>query len=504
MSACALVDPYAPGLNAGLYDSRMPKNSCPKGNEDSFTGPNALKCADERSTRLQRKYLHAAGQHEIARTLTAGAIIGGSSYALLLGVADGIAAANAKEQIAAIGAGAAALFALNNFVTSPRRQDIYIEGTKAIVCTQIAAAPYFLTTDQREVLTERDGATLASLVASAESELDKFRGAGSNGARHRTLIEQADMAVSAGKQTANRAAGLVHAADVLAPAQMLASLRTINGAVSTELRKSQPDLSTIKTLQTGLAGFASGISGDYVKNEGLDASPPALTSIAGTAETVRLAMRALKQRTIEANAILEAVNEAIAKVGAIDNCGFTIADLPLKIAISEKPFVKGTASSTTFVVERGEAPFVVRLSPPTAGLAAKFSDPFSADGSASFGRVGTVSYDGKAGVRNYDLFINDKAGALGRAAFEVAPAPALAAPADPGIQGDAETAHLQDKAVRQRVQTYLCVDPDGIFGPQTRAKIAEDRAKKNLAATGALSAEEITDILSAAKRLCDG
>lgn len=457
LSGCVLLDPTYPSRTSPVYNNggkfyappakagkgkQQETGTCQATNNSSLMeGSKSLRCAFDHSVTLQQTYLRAASRHDLARSITGPAVIGGSAYALLMGISPGIAPQNAADQIAAIGTGGAALYGASNFLVSARRQDVYIAGAKAISCLQERTRPFILSTDAdlrlrsalfgQEALQEplyppEPLSTLRSTVLSAVRTVETIPGYDDAAKAH---VDAARALVNASLTTEARGLNLLAEIEGGAAQAFSISLRKIDIDVAAELRKTQPELSTILTIVDGLGGISAKIAGRSLSSSGAGGGTSGAQSLQdkplSTANRQRLedavedlikAIAKLQYSVDLIDGVVSSVVERMKAVGQeirgnetptvvrLGDCVMAPVDNSLRTDKAELAFTQGTAATQTLKVEGGEWPFVARFEGSPAGL--------SPTQSPEFGRTVTIAYDGKAAATTMpaQLKVTDKFG----------------------------------------------------------------------------------------------
>ncbi|MEQ1931256.1 MAG: hypothetical protein ABL957_12125 [Parvularculaceae bacterium] len=511
LSGCVLLDPTYPSRTSPVYEDggKFPEETSPKPDPDKgglTDDSTSLRRAFNESVAMQQTYLKAASRHDLARSITGPAVVGGSAYALLMGISPGIAPKNAADQIAAIGTGGAALYGTSSFLISAKRQDVYIAGAKAISCLQERTRPFLLSRDAENRLSSALFGQVRSAHAentARDLEQDQLVQVGAARVSLRTLARGASMARAgvlatgagsiypdkplsnlrsvvlrliddvegepgygsdaaarkhvdaaralAGASTAAETKGLSLLAEIDGGAaqSFTIALRKIDIGVAQELRKTQPELSTILTIIDGLGAISGKIAGRSL-------SAPATTAPSGTQnsrrgdqvkadmiEALKRAMADLQYSVDLIDGVVSSVVERVKAVGQeirgdqtptvvrLGDCVMAPIDMSLRTDKSELAFKQGAASTASLKIEGGEWPFVARFEGSPAGL--------SVTQSPEFGRTITVAYDGKGSVIPKDpkeppaqLKVTDKFGAAAppvAVKIEAAPANNTAPPA---------------------------------------------------------------------------
>lgn len=452
LNGCALFDPYAPGRKAGLYDFERRYYDCPLSNTPAPVNPNnetnkgggdnggngdengevnvggkdagsaemtpnaaalkgreRLQCVLQTSQTLQAEYYRAAGFHEKARTVVGGAITFGTAYALLLGISDGIAPANRTDQIAAIGAGAAALLGASSLIINPRSRDVYIAGAQAVICPVQRAGPFTLDQKTYDRLTELvtsangDEPPFSAEISQAESLYNLYRldaplpQTTVEANRQTFFLTTAGQIIDAARMANNRAVKLKYEVDVIAPKELLAALMEIDGKVAGQVSDAQPELSDIAAVQGSLAGAAARIAPGFAAGApGVAAGAPDRAKTANDVgytqsaaqqrllEDLRIALQSIRTKTLEVNGLVDGVEIEIERLGSIDDCAFEPVELGFRLSKNSIVFRGGTDQSEPFQVVNGSPPFSPSIAGAPSGLAV---DPIVA------GREIVVRYD---------------------------------------------------------------------------------------------------------------
>ena len=429
-SGCALIDPTRDSRHSALYKSQF--CSTPSGANADLScsvqaDRNSLPKAFDLSVAQQKIYLRASGRHDLARSIAGPTLVAGSAYALLLGISPGIGPANASDQIAAIGTGGAALFGASNFLVSPRRQDVYIAGAKAIACAQERARPFLLPEVSRDLLDaeiqkDPDDATAKSgRLVKRRAILDVLIKRLGGGSQSDPLIKAANELLAESAVTLDRGRSLIAQIDGGAAQALLGTVRSIDLDVASELRKAQPELASILTIVDGIPGVAAKIGGAGF--------PAAKTATQGgrrlalqedLREEVVRAMVALQQSVDSVRSVVNSVLHQLESVGQkissdqsvvvrLGDCILSPIDASLHLDQQQIVFKLKVASNQSLKVEGGEWPFAARLAETIPGV--------TVSQTPEFGRTVNVNYDGKAAATSAPiaLTIQDKTGSRAEA-----------------------------------------------------------------------------------------
>jgi len=412
-SGCAIVEPYGRGVAAGIYDCSVDAaqavdvgNTHQKKKANKLAnicqlapGPQSLPRAIATAQELQRKYISAAGEHEFVRTAAGATVIGGASYALLMGVSDGIAPANATDQIAAIGAGAAAMLAVTNLTTSPRRQEVWLAGAKAVSCAVGRSTP-FLLDDRTSNSIDRSISELTSLVALLH--MARARAAARTPDTELTAaISDADLAIAAGDLAAGQGMQVLFMRNTGASTGLLNALREIDSDVMLELRKAQPDIGAIIASVDGLKGFAARISSAYAPapadstaGKSDDSIKRALFTLMSEAsgetgkssdddakflDAFKYVIAEVRRRTDAVRSVVGPVIDSASAAGAPSDCNLEAVIIPVSVEPNAIEFKSGAADSKIVKIKGGDAPFIAEYSEPVTGFGVNLGSPFSRD-----------------------------------------------------------------------------------------------------------------------------
>jgi hypothetical protein len=391
-SGCAIVEPYGRGISAGIYDCTIDgvvakKDRRGRASEETTCqlapGAASLPRAIATAQVLQKKYIRAAGEHELIRTAATATVIGGASYALLMGVSDGIAAANATDQIAAIGAGAAAMIAVTNLTTSPRRQDVWLAGAKAVSCAVGRSTPFLLEGETVESLETTVFDLADEIVALRRLRAEAAASKDAGKPDFVAAIADADAAIAAGDLRGGQGAQVLYMRNTGASTGLLNALREIDSDVNIELRKAQPDINAIIASVDGLKGFAAKISGAYAPapttaSDGQTKSQD-FESAADLLAELKVATAEVRLKTDAVRAIVGPVIDAAAAAGAPSACNLEAIIMPISVEPATVDFTAGAAANKIVKIVGGDAPFVADLAAPAEGVGESLDSPFSRD-----------------------------------------------------------------------------------------------------------------------------
>lgn len=538
---CSLIDPYHPGLASGIYKQQIFDCKAPSraknnngGGAQFAVGYEALHCAMSAATDVQVKYLKAAGEHETARTIAGIGITGAAAYGIILNDAPGIAAANSSEQITAIAAASAGVFAITNLITSPRRQDAYTLGAMAAACAQLASSPFLVEKKQydslEKIMSDNDARSLSSAIASIASLVEALKLLNAKASPPdpaiTAYVQGLENELAAARAALARGYALKSEIDSAAPARLRAALARTNTAVAGELRKSQFNLSFLLGASADLSAMAKRLSPASGSSAPAPTPTPAPTTSGGNktllnattntfsiaaalpgaapgttpASLQQSAFEAIRKGVAEINGLADAIEQRVGAVGDIKLCRFEPATLALRLNPETLSFKKGETGSKAFVVDQGESPFVAQLVGSTKGLKVEFSPPF--------GRVGVVTSDGGADKGEHSVVVMEKSGATKLLKVMIGdsggPGASGGAPACPaGLKGDEVAEIGSDCNKAKTLQKRLCIKDDGNFGKDTRAAIIRFHEDQKAGNSDSLAKTEINDLTGAATTDCD-
>lgn len=383
-----LLDPYRVHEDSGLYGTK----DCSVADDERTE----LSKAFVTSYRLQCAYIGAAGDQALARNVASTGLMAGAAYAGLLGISDGIAPANADNQIAAIASLSALGLGWTSLFTSPQRQDVYIAGVEAISCVQRRSEPFNI----------------------SEEELSTFVAAMDGSPSFRLLIAFVksnrgnDELVAAAEDTLSDAEVLRSQLNGGAAADMKFALIKIDTAVMLEVRKTQPDLNAVKALSDGLPGLAKSLGQTLTVNPEPD-SETIRTADADKTGKIEARADELRRRKAELETIIQKSKVDIASAGKVTDCGLETATLKLEAAPAKLEFKKGASGMAQIVAVNGEAPFSAYFLSNPAGLDIVHTSPFD--------RVFGIAASEATVAGTYTLLLVDKTGIPIQVPVEVKP-----------------------------------------------------------------------------------
>lgn len=417
-----------------------------------------------------------------------------SNGLIVLGAATlGLAAANYdRGQVLGAALVGGTAYTLGTWNASDPREQVYLEGAKAMICAKDAMLPLSAGAAQVSAFRQHVNAlgqqirqvnanlgTLEALLPASGADGDLVEAARSEATAARALLQTARQAQGAGDllQTQRGHAG----------EKLVSAIQSIRNLVDNALKKTLPNLGALPDVIRGLAKQASIFvpgAGDVLAGglaavtrpaagaegipeaRGAEVLPKAVTS---ENAALRNALADLKRSNLQlasdmsrVNAEVEAVNAA-RPLAALKSCGVE-ADTDIQVSPSQVRLTEKDTGTRRIRVSGGKMPYVARLLDTPAAI--EVHSPFTGDSTVEI--VGT---DKTVAGTIYTVYIEDAAGNSKTVSVIIA---AKAAAGDNSNRGAADAAVASTSRAKEDItamQQSVCAPVTGVFDSATRLAV---------------------------------
>jgi len=398
-SCSSLLKPYEVGKETGIYELPCSSPTC-----------NRLAEASGLAVKLQSNYIEAAGHDETVRNFANASLTAAATYALLLGVSDGIGPANASDQITALGAASAATLGVTSIYTNPVRQQIFIQGARAVSCARVAAVPFELgTTDLARLNAVLDGTgtppttdSLYDHIANVEMFLDLFEQAGLPA----DYIASVRNEVAAARAAVSRGFAVRREITRTAPSRLMNHLRAVDTEVAAQLQATTVDLNTGLQIRSNLQSSAAAIAPQFGTQKQTPPDPAIAPALAGGIAALAAGgvnydrvLREMRHATEFLNTLANDIEHTAKSVDTtFAACEFEPVSLALRLNTNTLEIPIGKSKS--FLVSEGQPPFVAEMVTSGSDIDVKFVP--------AFGNRGSVEVGAGATAGDYEVSVYDR------------------------------------------------------------------------------------------------
>lgn len=418
-----------------------------------------------------------------------------SNSLIVLGAATlGLAAANYdRGQVLGAALVGGTAYTLGTWNASDPREQIYLEGAKAMICAKDAMLPLSAGAAQVTAFRRHLNA-LGQQIGRVNANLGALEALLPASGADDNLLEAARSEAAAARASLQTARQTLGAGDLLqtqraqAGEKLISAVQSIRNLVDNALKKTVPNLSALPDVIRGLAKQASIFvpgAGDVLAGGLAAVTKPALTPKIGpqsageealararaTAnDALRNALRDLKRSNLQlasavsrVNAEVNAVNAARPLV-ALKSCGIE-ADTDIHVSPSQVTLLEKDTGTKRIRVTGGKLPYVARLLDTPAAIEVR--SPFTGDSTVEI--VGT---DKTVAGTIYTVYIEDAAGNSKTVPVTIAAKAAAAADRSNGGARDAAVASVsRSKEDITAIQQSVCAPVTGVFGNATKLAV---------------------------------
>lgn len=372
-----------------------------------------------------------------------------SNSLIVLGAATlGLAAANYdRGQVLGVALVGGTAYTLGTWNASDPREQVYLEGAKAMICAKDAMIPLSAGAAQVSAFqanlnalgqqlrrVNADLGTLEALLPASGVDENLFAVAQAEATAARATLKTARLALNAGDQ--------LQAQRAQAGEKLVSAVQSIRNLVDNALKKTVPNLSALPEVIRGLAKqaslfvpgagdvFAGGLaklgkpSADEKDDRRKSEKGAAVMRAASADGALRQALADLKRSSLQlasdasrVNAEVDAVTAA-RPLDALKSCGIDV-DTDMQVSASQVTLVEKDRGTKRIRVTGGKKPYLARLLDTPATI--EVHSPFMGDST-----VEIVGSDKTAAGETYTVLIEDAAGNSKTLLVTIAPKPAAA------------------------------------------------------------------------------
>lgn len=365
-----------------------------------------------------------------------------SNSLIVLGAATlGLAAANYdRGQVLGAALVGGTAYTLGTWNASDPREQVYLEGAKAMICAKDAMIPLSAGATQVSAFQAHLNAlgqqlrrvnanlgTLEALLPASGVDKDLFEVAQAEARGARATLKTARLALNAGDQ--------LQAQRAQAGEKLVSAVQSIRNLVDNALKKTVPNLSALPEVIRGLAKQASLFvpgAGDVFAGKLAELGKPPVPSdqdkrarderATSPDGALRKALADLKRSSLQlasdasrVNAEVDAVTAA-RPLEALKSCGIEV-DTDMQVSASQVTLTEKDTGTKRIRVTGGKKPYLARLLDTPAAIEVR--SPFMGDST-----VEIVGSDKTVAGETYTVLIEDAAGNSKTLSVTIAPKPA--------------------------------------------------------------------------------
>ena len=404
-------------------------------------------------------------------------------------------------------------YTLGTWNSSDPREQIYLEGAKAMICAKDAMLPLSASTTQLMAFDQRLTA-LSAQITKVNNDLGTLKSLLPTSGADTQLLEAAQTATMAASDLLKTARKTLGAGDNLrtqraqAGEKLVSGVQSIRNLVDNALKKTIPSLSALPGVISGLAKqaniFVPGAGDALAGNLTAFGKPPVgapgqqqsagadviAKALAAANNALRNALANLNRSSLELESEVSRVTAEVNAVNAarsiekLKSCGID-ADTDMHISRDRVTLTEKDTSTEYVRVTGGKKPYTARVSRKPAQI--DVHSPFSGDSTVEI--VGT---DKTAAGMIFNVDIEDAAGNIKSVTVTITGKPAAG---DEKAKADTVQKVSRSKADITAIQQSVCAPVTGTFNAATTLAVQIYKAETGSpAADGTINADQFAKL----------